>query len=65
MNKNANKKGSSDIRGKLILRGTNMTKWAKKNKIPLTTLHQAVHGTRAGIKTIRARQKLEEFLNAA
>lgn len=48
----------------LRLYRTTLAGWARKRKYPMTTVHQAVHGTRRGKKTLKIRAELERLLNA-
>jgi len=46
------------------LRGYTLASFAKKIKMPYSTVWPAARGKRSGIRAVRALKKLEEFINA-
>ena len=51
------------LRSRLILKGTNLRRWASQRGYPLTTVYDAAMGRRAGIKAIQIKTELEAFAN--
>ena len=51
------------VKIKLLYRGTNLRRWAGKNRLPLGSVYNAISGKRNGIRSLRIRAKLDQFLN--
>jgi len=60
MPKTFNKK-TRQIKAALALRGQTAKAWALSNCFPVTTVHQAIHGKRAGRVSQSVLKKLEEL----
>jgi hypothetical protein len=54
----------TEVRQQLLRRGMNLRRWARKNKLPVGSVYNAVRGHRNGIAAERIRIKLNRFLNA-
>jgi hypothetical protein len=65
MNANATQKSStySNLRGKLLLKGTNIKRWAELNCLPVSTVYGAAKGERFGIKAANILKKLKAYAN--
>jgi hypothetical protein len=48
-----------NLRAALIAKGTNLSRWARSQKLPPTTVYLAARGLRSGIKATRIRKQLE------
>lgn len=51
-----------DLRSALIARGTNLARWAFKNRLPIGSVYHAARNTRRGIETTRIRQRLLAYV---
>jgi len=56
-------KKTRQIKAALALRGQTVKDWADEQALPITTVHQALHGTRAGKKSKAIRTQLEELIH--
>lgn len=50
------------LRSLLIGRGTNLKRWASENKLPVGTVYHAARGSRAGVQTIKVRNRLIAYV---
>lgn len=58
--KNNRKTEYAALRAALIGQGTNLARWARKNRYPLTTVYLAARGLRSGIRATAIRKHLEQ-----
>jgi hypothetical protein len=62
MERKSNKKYKK-TRASVIIRGETLHSFALKNRIPIGSIYNALNGARNGIKAVKIRKKVEEFLN--
>lgn len=50
------------LRSLLIARGTNLKRWATDHGFPVGSVYHAARGTRAGVQTIKIRNRLLAYV---
>jgi hypothetical protein len=62
MNLNANRT-YTEYRGALAHRGLSLRSWARRNRLPIGSVYNAVKSHRNGPRAIGIRSKLDRFIN--
>lgn len=53
----------TELRGRLAHRGFTLRRWARRERLPVGSVYNAVKALRNGPDAVRIRNRLEKFLN--
>jgi len=49
------------LKAAIILKGTNLRRWAQDNGFPASSVYGAASGKRAGVEAVKIKRQLEDF----